>query len=449
MSSSTTARTAAAADAESSIKPYDLVGIGIGPFNLGLAALSQPLVDGGALRAAFFDSRAEFCWHPGMMIPGTTIQVPFMADLVTLADPTSPYSFLNYCKQQGRIHQFYIKEDFNPLREEYSDYCTWVSQQLSTLEWNSMVTSVRRVDDLWEVTVNGPRDTCTVLSRNVVVGVGTIPFIPAELRAAPEAGLAVHSADYLEHKEELLAQESVTIIGSGQSAAEIYANLMEPAAYQGTRLDWVTRSGRFFPMEYTKLTLEMTSPEYAQFFRGLDAATRDRLNREQRNLYKGISGQLVNHIYDTYYRLSITKGLPRPFASTLLAGWSAALCDADASAPFQLTLTHGETGETRTHATNALVLATGYKAPLFPSFLETAREEVQFDTAGRLAIDPEFAIDAAQSLFVQNAEEHLHSLIAPDLGMGPWRNSIILKAITGREYYPIERSVAFQTFGGQ
>ena len=33
--------------------------------------------------------------------------------------------------------------------------------------------------------------------------------------------------------------------------------------------------------------------------------------------------------------------------------------------------------------------------------------------------------------------------------MGPWRNSIILKAITGREYYPIERSVAFQTFGGQ
>lgn len=120
MSSSTTARTAAVADAESSIKPYDLVGIGIGPFNLGLAALSQPLVDGGVLRAAFFDSRAEFCWHPGMMIPGTTIQVPFMADLVTLADPTSPYSFLNYCKQQGRIHQFYIKEDFNPLREEYS-----------------------------------------------------------------------------------------------------------------------------------------------------------------------------------------------------------------------------------------------------------------------------------------------------------------------------------------
>ena len=43
MSSSTTARTAAVADAESSIKPYDLVGIGIGPFNLGLAALSADL----------------------------------------------------------------------------------------------------------------------------------------------------------------------------------------------------------------------------------------------------------------------------------------------------------------------------------------------------------------------------------------------------------------------
>nr|WP_252975656.1 SidA/IucD/PvdA family monooxygenase [Janibacter melonis] len=38
-----------------------------------------------------------------------------MADLVTLADPTSPYSFLAYLKACGRLYSFYIREDLNPF----------------------------------------------------------------------------------------------------------------------------------------------------------------------------------------------------------------------------------------------------------------------------------------------------------------------------------------------
>lgn len=39
---------------------FDLVGVGLGPFNLGLAALAQPLVDSGELSAVFFDKRPRF-----------------------------------------------------------------------------------------------------------------------------------------------------------------------------------------------------------------------------------------------------------------------------------------------------------------------------------------------------------------------------------------------------
>ncbi|PTT58791.1 alcaligin biosynthesis protein, partial [Arthrobacter sp. HMWF013] len=35
----------------------------------------------------------------------------------------------------------------------------------------------------------------------------------------------------------------------------------------------------------------------------------------------------------------------------------------------------------------------------------------------------------------------------PDLGMAAYRNSCILREITGREVYPVERSIAFQHFG--
>ena len=62
------------------------IGIGIGPFNLGLAALSNNIPN---LDTKFFDRNASFNWHPGLLMAETRLQVPFFADLVTPADPTS------------------------------------------------------------------------------------------------------------------------------------------------------------------------------------------------------------------------------------------------------------------------------------------------------------------------------------------------------------------------
>lgn len=75
-----------------------MLAIGLGPFNLSLAALAHPLPD---VEVEVVESRDAFVWHPGMMLPGAQIQVPFLADLVTFADPTSPYSFLAYLKAMG------------------------------------------------------------------------------------------------------------------------------------------------------------------------------------------------------------------------------------------------------------------------------------------------------------------------------------------------------------
>ncbi|OOO01432.1 MAG: L-lysine N6-monooxygenase [Chromatiales bacterium USCg_Taylor] len=94
---------------------YDFAGIGIGPFNLGLACLSEP-IDG--LDGIFLDQSEGFDWHPGMLLQEVRLQTPFLADLVTLADPTSPFSFLNYIKPQGRIYSFYIRENFFLKRTE-------------------------------------------------------------------------------------------------------------------------------------------------------------------------------------------------------------------------------------------------------------------------------------------------------------------------------------------
>ena len=84
------------------MRVHDFVAIGLGPFNLGLACLAEPLPD---LDGVFLEARGEFRWHPGMMLDDATLQVPFLADLVTLADPTSRFSYLAFLKDRWAVLQ--------------------------------------------------------------------------------------------------------------------------------------------------------------------------------------------------------------------------------------------------------------------------------------------------------------------------------------------------------
>lgn len=447
-----------------SSRVHDLLGVGIGPFNLGLACLAEPL----GLDAVFLDSRDGFAWHHGLMFDDATIQVPFLADLVTLADPTSPYSFLAYLKQVGRLYAFYIRENFQPLRAEYDAYCRWAAERVRGLRWGREVVDVRREDQgregpgdddeapVYRVTALTREGTETYRARHLVLGIGTTPWSPIDTGPLDGGGtVALHASDYLHRREELLSLGSVTVVGSGQSAAEIYYDLLSAAAGVGPRVDWVTRSPRFFPMEYTKLTLEMTSPEYIDHFHDLPPDQRDRMLREQRSLYKGIDAELINQIHDLLYRRSV-QGLDTGLlaAATALDG---ARREADpgnatdfataSGAALRLDLHCTDTGRQWTHHTEGLVLATGY-SPTPPRFLDGIAEEIDRDGRGRYRVARDHTVDRAHSfIHVQNAEEHTHGLTAPDLGMGAMRNSIILRGICGREVYPIESSIAFQQFG--
>ncbi|NEE49731.1 lysine N(6)-hydroxylase/L-ornithine N(5)-oxygenase family protein, partial [Streptomyces sp. SID8455] len=64
-------------------------------------------------------------------------------------------------------------------------------------------------------------------SRHIALGIGTEPFVPEPLRPLAEAPNVpvLHSADYLRHRERLLAADHITVIGSGQSGAEIFLDL--------------------------------------------------------------------------------------------------------------------------------------------------------------------------------------------------------------------------------
>ena len=423
---------------------HDFAAIGLGPFNLGLACLTAPITE---LDGVFLERKPEFDWHPGMLLETATLQTPFLADLVTLADPASPYSFLSYLKDSGRLYSFYIRESFYPLRAEYVDYCRWAASRVPNVRFNRDVTVVE-YDDAEQVYVVHATDTAsgqaeTYRARRLVLGTGTPPYLPEPCRGLE--GDLVHSSGYLQNRATLQAKRSITIVGSGQSAAEIFYDLLSAIDEHEYELNWITRSARFFPLEYTKLTLEMTSPEYIDYFHALPPDVRDRLIASQKGLYKGIDSDVINDIFDLLYIKARHKDGPRArlMTNTELTG---ATYQRDGSY-YALDLRHSEQGRDFQLAAEGLILATGYRHQV-PAFLGPIRGRIRWDEHGRFDVRRDYSVDdAGDEIFVQNAELHTHGLVAPDLGMAAYRNSCIIRSLLGREYYPIESSIAFQEFG--
>lgn len=418
---------------------HEFIAIGLGPFNLSLACLTAPLKETSGL---FLERGSGFTWHPGMLVERCTLQNPFLADLVSLADPTSRFSYLNYCKQQGRIYSCYVRENFYLTRQEYNRYCQWAAAQLDSVRFHHEVTAITHDEQhqLYRVSGHDPRTGRPFehAARRLVLGIGSSPWLPA---CCEGAGPWLHSADYLRHKEALQQRREVTIVGSGQSAAEIFRDLLQDIDRFGYRLNWVTRSSRFFQMENAKLVLELISPDYADHFFGLPESAKQRVLLDQKSVYNGINGELIDALYDTLdERRDELRGRVR-----LLPNMELSTCRPSADG-HQLEFVHTELGRRYRHHADGLVFATGY-APRVPAFIEGIRHRIAWDGAGRYRQQRNYAVDPeGREIFVQNAGCHSHGVTNPDLGMACYRNACIIRALTGTEFYPIETRTTLQEF---
>ncbi len=425
---------------------FDFIGVGIGPFNLSLASLTSNINCNGI----FFDQAEGFDWHPGMMLQASTLQTPFMCDLVTMADPTHPLSFLNYKKQQGHLYSFYIKEDFYLVRKEYNRYCQWATKQLANLKWQHKVESIQysHTNDCYEVTVKDLNDQSksSYFAKHIVLGTGTSPHYPSACKNIKEDSRITHTAEYLDKKQQLQQQKSITVVGGGQSAAEVYYDLLQDIDIYNYQLNWITRSPRFLPLELSKLTLEMTSPEYSNYFYDLPEAKRTALINQQTTLYKGINFNLINDIFDLLYlKREYLDDIGKTLDVNLICNCSLEKIDSLEN-NLKLSFYNQEAEKQFNVETGSLIVGTGYQYQ-YPAFLNSAKDRINFRQDGYYQVNRNFSINDTNDIFVQNAELHTHGFVSPDLGMVCYRNSHIIREITGIEHYPIETHIAFQAFG--
>ncbi|GAA4866691.1 lysine N(6)-hydroxylase/L-ornithine N(5)-oxygenase family protein [Kitasatospora terrestris] len=427
-------------------EPYDLIGVGIGPFNLSLAALADR-ADG--VDALFLDARPEFRWHPGMLVDGARMQVPFLADLVSLVDPTNPWSFLNYLRHQERLLPFYFAERFQLPRREYEHYCRWAADRLPNCRFGRPVAALHwdAEEELFRVVTGGPAAE-EHRARNVVLGVGTEPVHPeafAPLRAHPAVW---HSAEYLHRRDTLAGARDITVVGSGQSGAEVFLDLLRLRAGDGTRLRWLTRTRALAPMEYSKLGLEQFTPDYTRYFHGLPADTRDALVPAQWQLHKAASAETLAEIHDHLYERTVGRPLDADPVE-ILPGTAVTEAAAGPCGGLELHCRHVDSGRRHLVRTDAVVLATGYRA-VRPALLDPVADLVDWDEHGRYRVDLDHRValrpGVTGGLYVQNAELHTHGVGTPDLGLGAHRAAVILNAVAGKPLHPLPLRTAWTTF---
>lgn len=221
---------------------HDLVCVGFGPASLAIGvALHDALESGAPLKShaakiAFLERQPKFAWHAGMQIPGARMQISFLKDMATLRNPRSEFTFLNYLHANDRLVSFTNLNTFLPLRIEYEDYLRWCAGWFEdNVAYNEDVLGIEShkrgdgVVDAFSVTSRNNRtgQTATRRSKNVVIAVGGRPKIPACL--PQKHPRVIHSSQFVTDAPRIFKDPNapirVAVIGSGQSAAEIFNNL--------------------------------------------------------------------------------------------------------------------------------------------------------------------------------------------------------------------------------
>jgi lysine N6-hydroxylase len=433
------------------MKQTDLAGIGLGPFNLGLAALlsSHPEVN-----AVFLDKTPTFHWHAGLLLPGTTLQVPFLADLVTMANPCHPLSYLNYLHQHQRLYQFCYYDRFLIPRQEYDDYCRWAVRQLPSCHFDSCVQAVsydRQQEKFIIESESSAGKKQTYCSQDIAIGIGTVPYYPEWLKNTSHP-LILHSAQFTHMQKQLQQCRQVTVVGAGQSAAEcvlaLYQALQPEQIRAGASIRWITRSAGFHPMEFSKLGQECFTPVYMRYFQTLPPQKRREISASQGQLYKGISFATIGDIYDLLYERTIAGA---PAGLTLFSNCDVQSIEVQPSGVINMTCLHTQLNQQQTIQSNAIVAATGYHHQ-WPSWFEELKGTVlQTDDQHDYMINQDFTAvrcDGGQGrIFIQNAEIAKQGVGSPDLGMGATRNGVIINQLLGKQYYQVPEYSAFQQYG--
>jgi lysine N6-hydroxylase len=402
----------------------DVVGIGVGPANLSLAALLHPVAE---IESLFLEARDDFAWHPGLLMSESTLQSPYLKDLVSLVDPCNPFSFFNFLVKNRRVYRFLVANFPSVSRREYAAYYRWAAKALPAVRFSAPVRNVRFEDGAFSIDAGGER----VRSRHIVVGSGAQPFVPPRL-ARVLGPAAFHASQFLD-REPGLRGKTVAVVGGGQTGAEIVHRLLRAKHDAAARVLWISRRANFIPLDESPFANEYFTPAYADHFYSLPAGARRALLDDQRFASDGISESLLEQIYQRLYELDFIESGDRRYE--LLPGRELVDARPDAAGLRLELLTDHATEERQV---DAVIFCTGYKSGI-PDYLAAFTPLIEHDDAGAPVVRRDFSVswskETTNRIYVHGMARSVRGVAEPNLGLMSWRSAHIVNALCERAVY--------------
>jgi L-ornithine N5-oxygenase len=387
-----------------------LLAIGAGPANLSLAVALEELAREVAATSLIVEKHANVAWQRGMLLPWSQSQVSFLKDLVTLRNPRSEYSFVNYLHAVGRLDEFINLGSFTPYRIEISDYLRWVAESLRLvrISYGRECVSITPRSatggdiDSWLVTLS---DGGTIGARDLVIGAGRDAHVPEVFHGLPRDRV-IHSVEF-DGRIGVLEPapgHRFVVLGGAQSAAEMLWSTHQ--RFPDAQCTMIMRSIGLNGYETSRFTNELFYPSFVDEFHAARPEARAQLLREMhRTNYSGLAPATLDTLYRQMYVERLT-GTQRLHMVTMTEVVDARLDGDDVV----LTLTDRRTGRDQELRCDTVLLGTGFasRMPRLIRDLATSLglDEVTVDRAYRMQV-PDFV---KAGCYLQGVNEATHGI---------------------------------------
>ncbi len=423
---------------------YDLVGVGFGPSNLALAATIREEAENQKieeLSTLFLESKEQFAWHPDMLLKGATIQLSFLKDLVTLRNPQSRFSFLMYLREAKRLVDFINLRTFFPSRAEFNDYYCWVAGQLDDMvEYGQRVVSIEPIEDeagrvelirvTYQSLADGSETSC--LARNLVFATGGTAKLPEGISTTDD-GRVFHCGQFRSqietHFPDRDGKHDFVIVGSGQSAVEIFQYLYEN--YPNADITATLRRFAYQPADESHFVNTIFHPEMTDFLFDLPEADRKRLISEHYDTnYSAVDLDLLAEVYKELYERKVVGDEQVRVRAMLELREIELLGESRVRASF---FNRIERNIEQIEA-DSILLATGYQRSGIPPLLDSLSHHLKKDSHGCIQADRQYRAVRQDGfrpqVFLQGFCEHTHGLSDTLLSVLPMRSKEIYDELT-------------------
>ncbi|MFP4896868.1 lysine N(6)-hydroxylase/L-ornithine N(5)-oxygenase family protein [Paraburkholderia sp. EG304] len=408
-----------------------VVAVGAGPANLSLAALAYNQRE---LAVTVFERALDPAWHPGLMVDGALMQTSFLKDLVSLVDPTNPYSFLAYLKDHRRLYRAVVCGLDRITRQEFQDYLKWAAMRLPNIRFGTAINEIDLDRDSFCVRAKEE----TVRTKTVVIGVGREPFVPDFARLIRGKNV-FHSGAFLSEKRNF-SGSSVAVVGGGQSSAEVVSALLRGLHGEPASITWVSRRPNLFALEDSPFVNEWFFPQHSMWFQRCSREARERILMGQELAGDGVSASTLREIYQLLYEREVAHKA-RPGACEIRIDSSVEAMSLDGPG-YLLTVRDRVNGDVMHAYADVVILCTGYRSSL-PRLLEPLRSRLSFvqntlgDTELEIRDDFSVVLDGPPGcrLYLQNGARSQYGVADAYLSLLSWRSARILNAILRMERF--------------